>query len=134
MGAHINTAPPRPSTSVPGLPRALDAVVTLAMAKNPEDRHPSAGAFADAAQRALTDSPAVARPAAPSSTRRETAPPPAARRAPTLRAAARTLLGSRANAEKLARANQVWVNTVLAVLVAACVVVVLVLATMSAGH
>jgi WD40 repeat protein len=43
---HLTTAPPRPSALVPDLPPAVDAVVARALAKRPEDRHPTAGALA----------------------------------------------------------------------------------------
>jgi WD40 repeat protein len=45
--AHLNTAPPTPTTLRPELPPAVDAVLARGMAKNPQDRYPSCGAFAD---------------------------------------------------------------------------------------
>jgi serine/threonine-protein kinase len=43
--AHMNDPPPSLGERVPGLPGDLDAVVGRALAKAPEDRHQSAGAF-----------------------------------------------------------------------------------------
>ncbi|MFN8121426.1 MAG: protein kinase [Thermoleophilia bacterium] len=46
--AHLTQSPPRVSEAAPGVPAGFDALVARAMAKRPEDRFPSAAAFADA--------------------------------------------------------------------------------------
>jgi serine/threonine-protein kinase len=56
--AHLEAPPPRPSAVAP-VPPALDAVVARSMAKRPEERHESVGAFLAALREA-----AGARPAA----------------------------------------------------------------------
>lgn len=55
----LNTEPPPPSQLSVTVPAALDAVVQRAMAKRPEDRFPSASAFAEAIRAALEASAAV---------------------------------------------------------------------------
>ena len=54
MHAHINEAPPRPTTHRPELTPAFDHVIAAGLAKRPEDRFESAGALAAAARQALT--------------------------------------------------------------------------------
>jgi serine/threonine-protein kinase len=70
MYAHLNTDPPAPSSIRPDLPAALDAVVIKGLAKEPDDRWATAGEFAAAARKALSESgvtptPEVRAPAAP---------------------------------------------------------------------
>ena len=74
--AHVAEPPPRPSELYDALPAAVDAVFERAMAKRPEERHPSPGEFARDLAAALgetagaTPARAVEAPAAPARTRR----------------------------------------------------------------
>ena len=83
MFAHVNEPPPSLLEENPKLPPALAAVVEKGLAKNPDERHQTAGEFARAAQEALTAGGAAAtpppRPAAPAACRRPAAPQPRAR-------------------------------------------------------
>jgi serine/threonine-protein kinase len=88
MFAHLMEAPPRLTAERPDLPADIDEVVARAMAKAPDDRYPSAGAFASRASASLghpIDEPSD-RPArrSPRSRRR----PSARRRRVTIAAAA----------------------------------------------
>ena len=56
----LNTDPPAPSEIAVTVPSSMDAVVRRAMAKRPDDRYPSAAAFAEAIRGAVTASPPVA--------------------------------------------------------------------------
>ncbi|ATL65926.1 serine/threonine-protein kinase [Nocardia terpenica] len=49
LHAHLNEPPPSAHAIDPSVPAALDAVIARGMAKNPEDRYPSAGTLAAAA-------------------------------------------------------------------------------------
>jgi predicted Ser/Thr protein kinase len=100
----LNTAPVPPSQLAVTAPVALDAVVLRAMAKRPEDRYPSAAAFAEAIRAAL-EVPAAA-PADAEATMVGSAPPrpappppqaaqPAAPSRPAAQAAAAKPSGSR---------------------------------------
>jgi serine/threonine protein kinase len=53
-------APPRPRRACPAAPRALEAVCLRAMAKEPDDRYPSAADLARDIQRWLADEPVSA--------------------------------------------------------------------------
>ncbi|MGQ4600430.1 protein kinase domain-containing protein [Nocardia sp. R6R-6] len=59
---HLQAAPPALSGARPGLPLALDGVLTKAMAKRPDDRYGSCAEFAAAAKQALTNSSAPSIP------------------------------------------------------------------------
>jgi serine/threonine-protein kinase len=53
MYAHLQEPPPSVAETLPSAPRELDAVIARAMAKEPDDRYPSAGDFARATAAAL---------------------------------------------------------------------------------
>jgi Protein kinase domain len=64
--AHVSQPPPSVSAARPGVPAELDDVVRTALAKEPADRHASAGELAAAARRALgAPTPTAATPTAP---------------------------------------------------------------------
>jgi serine/threonine protein kinase len=63
MLAHVNEPPPSPLERRPSLPPAFDEVVRRAMAKQPEERYPSAG---DLGQAALVAAGGLRRPRAES--------------------------------------------------------------------
>lgn len=54
MYQHMQVTPTPPSTVNPRVPRALDAVILRALAKNPQSRYPSVRGFADAFQQAAS--------------------------------------------------------------------------------
>jgi serine/threonine-protein kinase len=62
LTAHLYTPPPRPSAVNPRVPASFDPVVERGMAKEPDDRYGSAGAFARAAGRASTGTPLPSQP------------------------------------------------------------------------
>src|SRR5919198_381167 len=57
LWAHLQADPPRLSERAPNLPAELDPVIERALAKRAEDRYPSAGDLARAAQAALKGNP-----------------------------------------------------------------------------
>lgn len=57
IAGHLTQPPPRPSYQVPGLPPAMDDVIAIGMAKNPNERYSSTRAFAQAARAALSPAP-----------------------------------------------------------------------------
>jgi predicted Ser/Thr protein kinase len=57
LQAHLQDPPPSVAATRPGLPRSVDEVIATAMAKDPDDRYPTAGALAAAISQALSESP-----------------------------------------------------------------------------
>ncbi len=54
MFAHVNTPPPRPSTTQPNVSPAVDEVIATGMAKDPDQRYATTVELADAAHSAIT--------------------------------------------------------------------------------
>src|SRR4051794_29418064 len=55
LWAHLQDPPPKPSEHHPGMPPAFDDVIARAMAKDPEERYPSAGDLGRAATAAAAN-------------------------------------------------------------------------------
>jgi hypothetical protein len=101
--AHLNETPPRVSELAPGVPPPLSRVIERAIAKEPDDRYPSAGAFARAAVSATATAADGASATAPASTvvlgpDAAARPPPPLRRGRTLPVLAVVLLVASAGA------------------------------------
>ena len=82
MHKALNTEPPWPSQLSVTAPPAFDAVVKRAMAKRPEERFPSAKAFAEAVRAAMSAPAGVAEPVSEDEATMVAAPAPASRPAP----------------------------------------------------
>jgi serine/threonine-protein kinase len=54
IAAHLNTPPPRPSTTQPDVSAQFDAVIAKGMAKEPDNRYATTVELADAARNAIT--------------------------------------------------------------------------------
>jgi serine/threonine protein kinase len=54
IAAHLNTPPPRPSTTQPDVPPQIDEVIATGMAKDPDNRYAATIELADAARDAIT--------------------------------------------------------------------------------
>jgi serine/threonine kinase PknH len=83
MFAHVNTPPPRPSSTQPNVPAQFDAVIAKGMAKGPDQRYATTVELANAAHDAITTP--LAPPSAPTLLADQTrpAPAPAAQQQPT---------------------------------------------------
>jgi len=58
---HVTEPPPPPRVHNPNIPEAIEAVIVRTLAKQPEERYPSAGEMLQALQEALTPIPALPR-------------------------------------------------------------------------
>jgi serine/threonine protein kinase, bacterial len=54
VAAHLNTPPPKPSTTQPNVPAQIDPVIATGMAKDPDNRYATTVDLADAARDAIT--------------------------------------------------------------------------------
>ena len=79
LQAHMAEQPPILSTVRPGLPRALDGIITTAMAKEPGGRYATAGALASDFKRAIRG---ALQPTDPDATRAAPVPPTVPQKAP----------------------------------------------------
>lgn len=61
VAAHLNSPPPQPSATCPGLPTTLDEIIAKGMAKNPADRFRTAAELSVAALQAIDGLPTPAK-------------------------------------------------------------------------
>ena len=85
---HVNEEPTPPRQYAPSLPATVEAVILRALAKDPEERFPTAQAMIDALQRAwagqdMADQDKITQPAMPAGRRLPPTPPPPPPSAPT---------------------------------------------------
>ena len=76
IAAHLNTLPPRPSTTQPGVPAQFDAVIAKGMAKGPDQRYATTIELANAAHGPITVPIARPTPGPPTPPGTEQAPLP----------------------------------------------------------
>jgi serine/threonine-protein kinase len=88
--AHVEDPPPPATERDPSLPRGVDAVLDRGLAKEPDERWPSAAAMIEALDRAMSASPPATEPTRPL----EAVPPPPARPAAPVAAADRPRRGT----------------------------------------
>jgi serine/threonine protein kinase len=83
INAHVNTPPPRPSSTQPNVPPQVDEVIATGMAKDPDQRYSTTVELADAAHDAITTP--LAPSGKPTRLHNQTRPPsaPAAPQQPT---------------------------------------------------
>jgi len=65
IAAHVNTPPPRPSTTRADLPKAIDRVISTGMAKRPDERYAATVDLATAAQNAIARPMQLSHPTLP---------------------------------------------------------------------
>ncbi|ETZ96373.1 kinase domain protein [Mycobacterium kansasii 824] len=82
VAAHLNTPPPRPSTTQPNVPAQFDRVIATGMAKDPDNRYATTVELADAAHDAITEPIAPPTPNKPTLPGTERAPLPPTEQAP----------------------------------------------------
>lgn len=60
MYQHLNEEPPSPQVYIGSVPDSVAQVILMALAKNPQDRYPTAGVFADDFRKAVLGQPTLA--------------------------------------------------------------------------
>ena len=74
LNMHVTDPPPPPSTIAPGIPPETEAVLLIALAKHPADRHENARTFVERLSQSISDSMTMAGAAASSGTAWSVAP------------------------------------------------------------